>query len=98
RLARAPDVAFVSLGRLPPRLDPSLAFPGAPDLAVEIISPSNPAEAVERKVDDWLSHGTRAVLVMYPSQRSAVLWRADGAVRLRADDELDLDPLIPGFR
>jgi Uma2 family endonuclease len=98
RLARAPDVAFVRLDRLRQQPDLTGAFHGPPDLAVEIVSPSNPADAVDRKVDNWLSHGTLAVLVMYPRQRSAVLWRAAGAVRLHADDVLDLDPAIPGFR
>jgi Uma2 family endonuclease len=98
RLARAPDVAFVRLDRLRQQPDLSGAFHGAPDLAVEIVSPSNPADAVDRKVGEWLDHGTLAVLVMYPTPHTAVLWRADGAVRLHGDDEVSLDPAIPGFR
>jgi Uma2 family endonuclease len=98
RLARAPDVAFVSLDRL--RKAPNLqgAFHGAPDLAVEIVSPSNTAEAVQKKVEEWLAYGTLAVLVMYPPMRSVVLWRASGAVSQHGDDEVNLDPAIPGFR
>jgi Uma2 family endonuclease len=98
RLARAPDLAFVRLDRLRQQPDLTGAFHGAPDLAVEIVSPSNSADAVEQKVQEWLAHGTLAVLVMYPASRSIVLWRANGAVRLRGDDELDLDPAVPGFR
>jgi len=97
RLARAPDLAFVRLDRLRQQPDLTGAFHGAPDLAVEIVSPSNSADSVEQKVQEWLARGTLAVLVMYPSGRSVVLWRENGAVRLRGDDELDLDPAVPGF-
>jgi hypothetical protein len=53
---------------------------------------------VQQKVDDWLTHGTLAVLVLYPRQRGVVLWRLNGAVSLHGDDSLDLDPALPGFR
>ena len=96
-LARAPDIAFIRRERLHGR-DLTGPFDGAPDLAVEIISPSDSAKDVEQKVETWLSHGTLAVLIMYPGSRSVVLWRASGAVRLGGDDVLDLDPALPGFR
>jgi Uma2 family endonuclease len=97
RLARAPDVAFVRQGRLRGR-DLTGAFVGAPDLAVAIVSPADSAKDVQRKVDDWLSHGTVVVLLMYPESRSVVLWRLGGAVHLRGDDVVDLDDAVPGFR
>src|SRR5579884_2990600 len=97
-IARAPDVAFISRERLRGRRLPKGAFSGAPDLAVEIISPSNTADGIRRKVEDWLSHGTLAVLLMYPDPPGVVLWRESGAIALGADDVLDLDPALPGFR
>jgi len=97
-LARAADVAFVRLERLRAQGSLEGAFHGAPDLAVEIVSPSNTADAIQQKVEDWLAHGTLAVLVMYPAKRNVVLWRANGAIIRRGDEELDLDPAIPGFR
>jgi Uma2 family endonuclease len=98
RLARAPDVAFVRRERARQQRNLYGAFHGAPDLAIEIVSPSNTAVAIQKKVEEWLAHGTLAVLVMYPDQRSAVLWRANGAIILRGDEGLDLDFVIPGFR
>ncbi|HLZ08557.1 MAG TPA: Uma2 family endonuclease, partial [Chloroflexota bacterium] len=94
-LARAPDVAFVRLERLLAQESLAGAFRGAPDLAVEIVSPSNTADAIQQKVQDWLAHGTSAVLVMYPPSRNVVLWGANGAVIRNADDELDLNSAIP---
>lgn len=97
RLARAPDIAFVSRKRLRTTPDLSGAFDGAPELAVEIVSPSNSAEDMHRKVHDWLAHGTTIVLVVYPVDRGVDVWREDGAVSLRDDAELSLASAIPGF-
>src|SRR5438105_1009421 len=52
RLARAPDVAFVRLDRLRQQPDLTGAFHGAPDLAVEIVSPGHSADEIERKVQE----------------------------------------------
>jgi Uma2 family endonuclease len=97
-LARAPDVAYVRLERLMAQKSLAGAFCGAPDLAVEIVSPSNTADAIQQKVQDWLAHGTLAVLVVYPANRNVVLWGSNGAVIRSADEELDLNSAIPGFR
>jgi Uma2 family endonuclease len=97
RVARAADVAFIRRER-PRRRTRAGAFKGAPDLAVEIVSPGNSAAELDRKVADCLPHGTRAVLVMYPNGRYVVLWRPSGAIRLGPDGILDLDPIIAGFR
>lgn len=64
RLERRPDLAFVSVERLPPS-DPDL-YPGAPDLAVEIISPSDPSAAVFDKAREYLETGAREVWVVEP--------------------------------
>ena len=97
RLSRAPDVAFVRQERLEGQ-DLTGAFAGAPDLAVEIVSPSDSAKDVQRKVEDWLAYGTRVVLVLYPETRSLVFWHPDHAVPLHGDDIVDLDEVLPGFR
>jgi Uma2 family endonuclease len=95
-LARAPDVAFIRRERLR-GVDVTGPFAGAPDLAVEIVSPGDSAKDLQRKTETWLAHGTLAVLLMYPDSRSIVLWRDSGAIRLSGDDVLDLDPALPGF-
>ena len=97
RLARAPDVAFIRRDRLS-GIDWKGPFVGAPDLAVEIVSPGDTAGEVQIKVETWLANGTLAVLLMYPDSRSVVLWRARGAERLTGDDILNLGSAMPGFR
>lgn len=57
-IVRAPDVAFVSQARLDQTGIPKQFFPGAPDLAVELVSPSDTIEEIEEKVDDFLAAGT----------------------------------------
>src|SRR5262249_9701993 len=79
-------------------IDPTGPFVGAPDLAVEIVSPSDSAKDLQEKVETWLAHGTLAVVLMYPGTRHVVLWRGSGAVILRGDDVVDLDPALTGFR
>lgn len=98
RLARAADVAFVRQDRLPSKDLEQRPFLGAPDLAVEIVSPNDSAEDIEQKVSDWLDHGTLAVLIVYPSVRRISIRRQTGGVYLHGDDEVDLDPALRGFR
>jgi Uma2 family endonuclease len=97
-LGRAPDVAFVRRERWLAQPSRQGALIGPPDLAVEVVSPSDSARDLQRKVEDWLSHGTLAVLLMFPEKERIVLWNKSGAVSLRGDEELDLDPSLPGFR
>lgn len=98
RLALAPDIAFVRRERWLAQPSHSGAFVGPPDLAVEIVSPGDSAQEIQDKVEDWLEHGAIAVLLMFPDPPAAVLWTAQGGTSLRGDDELDLDPVLPGFR
>ncbi|MEZ4669306.1 MAG: Uma2 family endonuclease [Anaerolineae bacterium] len=68
RTTRIPDVSFVRKGRLPQGFDRSRPFPGAPDLAVEIVSPDESADDLLAKIRDYLTYGTEHVLVLYPEQ------------------------------
>jgi Uma2 family endonuclease len=88
RLGRAADVAFIRRERASPRRTRRGAYKVAPDLAVEVVSPANSADDIDEKVQEWLAHGTTAVLVMYPSGRYVVLWRTDGAIRLHPEEIL----------
>lgn len=94
---RAPDIAYVSRAR---HADPMPdGFPElAPDLAVEVRSPSDRVGAVVAKVGDWLSAGTAMVWVVDPPRQSVVVYRADGSVTvLGQGDALDGDAVLPGF-
>ena len=98
---RAPDAAFVRQQRFPPLQErtSSSYFPGAPDLAVEVVSPNDTAADVQAKVQDWLSHATQLVWVVYPSSRTVMVCRADGTASiLTANDVLDGEDVLPGFR
>ena len=96
---RAPDVAFVSRERVPEGGIPKKFWPGAPDLAVEVISPGDTVDEVEEKVEDWLATGTRAVWVVSPKRRSVTVYRSmTDVTRLSEADELDGGEVVPGFR
>ena len=95
---RAPDVAFVSRSRLPSP-EESVSFGRlAPDLAVEVLSPSNTATAILDKVEDYLEAGTRLVWVVEPHRRSVTVYRSRNEIRLLGQgDELDGYDVLPGF-
>lgn len=97
-LVRAPDVAFVRKERVEEVGDAEGFFPGAPDLAIEVVSPGDTAFEVEDKVETWLKYGTRAVWVLYPKTRSVNVHRSRNQVRrLTGDDTLDGEDVVPGF-
>jgi len=97
-LVRAPDVGFVRSERVKGRLGGKY-FPGAPDLAVEVVSPNDRADEVQDKVQDWLSHGTQLVWVVEPKTRTVTVYRPDGTANvLQATDTLDGEDVLPGFR
>jgi Uma2 family endonuclease len=95
---RAPDVAFVRAERIPSEPVPGY-FEGAPDLAVEVISPGDTASEVDEKVAHWLEGGGRAVWVVHPSRPRLTMHFADGTARTCGrDDEVDGGDVLPGFR
>jgi len=98
---RGPDVAFISRARYDAAGDPPTAFPGAPDLAVEVLSPSNRADEIHSKVADYLAAGTRLVWVVDPDpdRRTITAYETLLAPRvLGEDDEIDAVDVLPGFR
>jgi Uma2 family endonuclease len=95
---RAPDAAFVGAARIPPSGLPEGYFPGAPDLAAEVVSPNDTASEVQAKVADYLSAGSRLVWVIYPDLRQVAVFDAARANRiLAASDQLDGGDVLPGF-
>jgi Uma2 family endonuclease len=93
---RAPDIAFLRSQRLAAGL-PSEFFEGAPDLAVEIMSPSDRWPDMERKAQEFLAAGTTAVWVLDPEQKTARVCDRTGVRLLGATDELACPSLLPGF-
>lgn len=94
-----PDVAFVRRDRLPPRRERRHYLPLAPDLAVEIVSPSDRTKTVMDKVMEYLDYGVRVVWVVYPVRQTVMVWNGDRTGRLLGEtDELDGGEVLPGFR
>ena len=96
---RAPDVAFVRLERVLEAGRVTGYWPGAPDLAVEVISPNDLYTEVDEKVAEWLAHGARLVLVVNPRRRVVAVHRPGQPIRiLEIDDVLDAEDVVPGWR
>jgi Uma2 family endonuclease len=94
---RAADAAFIRRERIP---DPQpLGYAAlAPDLVVEVLSPSDRAGEVLNKVGDWLTAGSRLVWVIDPARRRARVYRADGSESLFDEgDALAGEDVRPGF-
>ena len=95
----APDIAFIKHDRLTPADETEKFWPGAPDLAVEVLSPNDTVYEVEEKVAIWLSSGTKMVWVVNPKLRSIHVHRSGASIQTLAEgDVLDGLDVIPGFR
>ena len=98
-LIRIPDVSFIPWERHPNRRIPALPFvPFAPSLAVEVLSPSNTAKEMDRKLKDYFSSGVRLVWYVDPVNRTAEVFTAVGqSIVLGEGEALDGGNQLPGF-
>lgn len=95
---RAPDAAFVSRERVEKVGRTKKFWPGAPDLAVEIVSPNDTFREVQEKAREWVASGCIAVLVIDPEERTATVYRAGGESHIYGEGEtVDLSDAVPGF-
>lgn len=93
-----PDVAFVSNENIPPTGIPVKYWPGAPDLAVEVISPGNTRREIEEKIEEYLAAGVRLVWIISPKHRIVTVHRPDiEPATLTESDALDGQDVVPGF-
>ena len=94
---RAPDVAFVRASRV--ETVKSKGFgKGAPDLAVEVFSPSDSVRQLMRKVKQYFAAGTHTVWIVYPERKEVQVLEAGGADRLLGSgDMIEAPELLPGF-
>ena len=94
---RAPDVAFVRQERVAAMESVGFAK-GAPDLAVEIFSPSDSVPQLMRKVKQYFAAGCHTVWIVYPAAKEIHVLEATGADRLlHLDDNVEAPELLPGF-
>jgi Uma2 family endonuclease len=94
-IVRAPDVSFISKERRTPITGGY--YPIAPDLAVEVVSPSDSASDVQERVRNFRKAGTRLMWVAYPRLRTIVAHTTSGSRTLEADQVLDGGDVLPGF-
>ena len=95
----APDASFVSYNRLPEE-DVPINFPElAPDLAVEVKSPSDSNREVREKTEQWLAAGTSAVWVVDPGDRTVTVHEPGQAPQVLTESEsLTGGAVVPGFQ
>ena len=95
---REPDVFYISAERLPLDDQSDGYLEVAPELVVEIISPSDSQREVNDKTQMWLALGVLMVLEVYPAEQAVMAHRPGApAVTLTGDGELDCGDVLPGF-
>lgn len=92
---RCPDLSFVSKSRY---VRTRGVVEGAPDLAIEIVSPSDSYDEVLEKVDEYLDAGTQMVVVIHPPKRTAAVYRSkNDPLVLTENDVLNAGDVVPGW-
>ena len=97
-----PDISFVSHRRskvILPHGDLSGLFHGAPDLEVEVLSPSDSITRTERKINHYLEYGSHLVWMVDPKSKTVRVYRPDGSMELlRGDRFVTGNSVLPGFK
>lgn len=95
---RVPDISFTRKARLPGGRVPDAFGDVAPDLCVEMISPSEERADMARKVREHFEAGAEQVWHVFPERQQVVVFTAPAASRtLDADDTLTAGDILPGF-
>ena len=90
----SPDVSFVKRERF---VDVDEFFPGYPDLAIEVLSPTDRRRDIEAKVERYLATGTRVVIVVDPRKRTARITTTAGTASVDMDGALSAGDVVPGW-
>jgi Uma2 family endonuclease len=96
---RAPDFSFLGHDRFPQGFPRCGYFPGTPDFAIEVLSPSDRFANTVRKVHQYLRAGTRRVWVVEPEARTVVIFRPGQEIPeiVGPDGTLSGEGVLPGF-
>ncbi|MCE9556268.1 MAG: Uma2 family endonuclease [Planctomycetes bacterium] len=93
-----PDIAFIARENLPQDSPTGAFWPGAPDLAVEVLSPNDRTGEVDEKIKAWLDAGTRLVWIVDPRMQTVTIYRSSTDVVVKtAGDVLDGGDIVVGF-
>lgn len=99
-LSRVPDIAFISFERFPEDgEDKSSRWHIAPDLAVEVISPTDDYEDVQEKISEYFTFGVRRVWIVSPESKTLTVYFSRTEVKiLTENDTLTDEEILPGFK
>ncbi len=96
---RIPDIAFISAERIPPEGEPETKWLIVPDLAIEVISPSDFYEKVHAKAMEYLTAGVKVVWIVSPENQTITVYRSStNIMAFPPESELVCEDLLPGFR
>lgn len=99
REVRCADVAFVSAARLVGLPEPTKILRIAPDLVVEIVSPTDRPGAIDQKIAEWLAAGVRLLWLFQPKTRSITVYAPGQPPQMLGPDRyLAGGEVLPGFR
>ena len=95
----SPDVSFIAKERLGgAKRAPKKFFDGAPDLAIEILSPSDTIEKLHEKIVDYFENGARLIWVVNPEEQFVLVYHSPQPDQLlRSSDSLSGEQVVPGF-
>jgi Uma2 family endonuclease len=89
-----PDCCIIAANRL--IADEHKYIQGAPELAIEVVSPSESAAYLRIKTEAYLANGSRSVWIIFPEVRSVMVYTRESVYELKGDQSIT-DPLLPGF-
>lgn len=93
---RQPDLSVLSESRIL-ATSPDSYFEGAPELAIEVVSPSDSAEDLELKAEQYLRYGGKEVWIVFPKTKTVHVYRAANSAQILSEfDTLD-SAALPGF-
>ena len=95
---RFPDAAYITQQTALDQDEDSF-MRGAPDLAVEVVSPSNPPQDMQQRAGEYLAAGAKLVWIVDPEARTVDVYRPDGSrTVVSGDGALDGGDVLPGLR
>jgi Uma2 family endonuclease len=89
-----PDVSILAISRLNPNEQKYVS--GSPELAIEVVSPSESAAYLRIKTEAYLANGSRSVWIVFPEVRSVMVYTRDAVREFKGSQSIE-DPLLPGF-